>query len=147
MIAVDTNLLVYSVMASSRHHALARQCITALAESGERWAIPGHCLIEFAGVTTHPRVYSPTLTIDEVHLAIQAWRESPSLFLLGESGTFWTEFEMMTRLAAVRGPMVHDARIAATCRAHGVKELWSADRDFSRYPGLVVRNPLLATPD
>jgi toxin-antitoxin system PIN domain toxin len=143
LIAVDTNLLVYSVMAASRHHETARECIAGLAESGERWAIPNHCLIEFAGVTTHPRIYSPALTIEEVHQAIGAWRESPSLVLIGETGTFWTEFEMMTRLGGVRGAMVHDARIAATCRAHGVRELWSADRDFSRYPGLTVRNPLV----
>jgi hypothetical protein len=41
------------------------------------------------------------------------------------------------------GPVVHDARIAALCRVHGVSELWSADRDFSRFPELAVRNPLL----
>jgi hypothetical protein len=27
--------------------------------------------------------------------------------------------------------------------ANGVGELWSADRDYSRFPGVVVRNPLL----
>jgi len=43
------------------------------------------------------------------------------------------------------GPLVHDARIAAICRAAGVAELWAADRDFSRFPGLLVRNPLPAS--
>jgi uncharacterized protein len=28
-------------------------------------------------------------------------------------------------------------------RQHGVRELWSADRDFGRFPGLHVRNPLV----
>jgi predicted nucleic acid-binding protein len=37
---------------------------------------------------------------------------------------------------------VHDARIAALCLSHGVYELWSGDRDFSRFPALRVRNPL-----
>jgi predicted nucleic acid-binding protein len=27
-------------------------------------------------------------------------------------------------------------------RAHGVTELWSADRDYLRFPSLRVRNPL-----
>jgi hypothetical protein len=40
--------------------------------------------------------------------------------------------------------MVHDARIAALCRVNGVRELWSADRDFGRFADLVVRNPLVA---
>jgi len=43
----------------------------------------------------------------------------------------------------IAGPQVHDARIAALCRDHGVHELWSADRDFSRFAGLAVVNPLV----
>ena len=30
------------------------------------------------------------------------------------------------------------------CRQHGVRELWSADRDFGRFPGLHVGNPLVS---
>jgi predicted nucleic acid-binding protein len=33
--------------------------------------------------------------------------------------------------------------MAAICAYHRVVELWSADRDFSRFPGLRVRNPLI----
>ncbi|MEI2644353.1 MAG: PIN domain-containing protein [Candidatus Competibacter sp.] len=40
------------------------------------------------------------------------------------------------------GSMIYDARIAALCLEHGVTELWSADRDFSRFAPLKVRNPL-----
>ena len=35
-----------------------------------------------------------------------------------------------------------DARIAAICLSHGVTELWTVDRDFSRFPDLRVRDPL-----
>jgi predicted nucleic acid-binding protein len=42
------------------------------------------------------------------------------------------------------GPQVHDARVAALCLSHGVRELWTADRDFSRFPALKVSNPLVA---
>ena len=40
-------------------------------------------------------------------------------------------------------PAFHDARIAAICLSHGVRELWTADRDFGRFPDLRVRNPLV----
>jgi hypothetical protein len=43
----------------------------------------------------------------------------------------------------IAGPQVHDARVAALCQLHGVRELWTADRDFGRFPGLTVRNPLV----
>jgi predicted nucleic acid-binding protein len=41
------------------------------------------------------------------------------------------------------GAQVHDARIAALCLHHGVTELWTADRDFGRFPELRTRNPLI----
>ncbi len=47
------------------------------------------------------------------------------------------------RTGHIVGPHVHDARIAALCRVHGVEELWTADRDFGRLPELTVRNPLV----
>lgn len=39
----------------------------------------------------------------------------------------------------IHGSRINDAGIAAICLSHGVEELWSADRDFSRFPGLNVR--------
>ena len=41
------------------------------------------------------------------------------------------------------GPLVHDARIAALCLSHGIKELLTADRDFGRFRDLKTRNPLV----
>ncbi|GAA4625230.1 hypothetical protein GCM10023196_028600 [Actinoallomurus vinaceus] len=46
------------------------------------------------------------------------------------------------REGKIVGPMVHDGRIAALCISNGVRELWSMGRDFTRFPGVVVRNPL-----
>jgi predicted nucleic acid-binding protein len=43
----------------------------------------------------------------------------------------------------IAGPRVHDARIAALCLSHGVRELLTADRDFGRFPSLSCSNPLV----
>lgn len=42
------------------------------------------------------------------------------------------------------GPRVHDARIVAPCLQHGVRKLWTADREFGRFRGLNTLNPLVA---
>jgi hypothetical protein len=34
-------------------------------------------------------------------------------------------------------------RVEVLCRQHGVREPWTADRDFGRFPWLRVRNPLV----
>ena len=38
---------------------------------------------------------------------------------------------------------MHDARIAALCATHGIRTLWTADRDFSRFPAVNAVNPLV----
>lgn len=43
---------------------------------------------------------------------------------------------------SVRGALIHDTRIAACYLVGGVAELWTVDRDFSRFPALKTRNPL-----
>jgi uncharacterized protein len=63
--------------------------------------------------------------------------------LLSEAAEHWSTFRTLTATAGVRAGMVHDARIAAICIDSDVRELWSADRDFNRFPALTVRNPLV----
>ena len=69
--------------------------------------------------------------------------ESPTLRMIGETGAYWPVLREVVLHGKIGGPKVHDAGIAAICRAHGIRELWSADRDFSRIQGVRVRNPLL----
>jgi predicted nucleic acid-binding protein len=40
--------------------------------------------------------------------------------------------------SGVTGNLMHDAYIAALCMEHGVIELISGDRDFTRFPSLKV---------
>ena len=64
--------------------------------------------------------------------------------LLAETTLHWPTLKEQLLIGRIKGPMVHDARIAALCIAHGVTDFFTADRDFSRFPGLAARNPLLA---
>lgn len=143
MIALDTNVLVYAHRADSPFHDVVTPLLRQLAEGKSTWAIPWPCLHEFYSVTTNPRVYSPPSTPDEALNQIDIWLESPTLHLLAETSAHWPQLRELLAKGKVQGPMVHDARIAALCLAHGVRELWSADRDFSRFPALRVRNPLV----
>ncbi|MDR2112973.1 MAG: PIN domain-containing protein [Candidatus Accumulibacter sp.] len=143
MIALDTNLLVYMHRRDSPFHAAAKRTVSLLAEGKANWAIPWPCLHEFFAIVTHPRVFSPPSMVDEAIAQIDAWMESPTLPLLSEDETHWPRLRDLIGKAKLQGPMVHDVRIAALCLSHGIHELWSADRDFSRFPALRVRNPLI----
>jgi toxin-antitoxin system PIN domain toxin len=143
MIAVDTNLLVYAHRSDSRWHGAAKQRIRELAEGCELWAIPWPCIHEFLAVITHPRIFVPPTTLTTAIGQIELWRQSPSIVLLSEREGYWESLSAILKEGQVLGPQVHDARIAALCIHHRVQELWTVDRDFSRFPGLKVRNPLV----
>ncbi len=144
MIAVDTNVLVYAHREDSEWHDAAYRAVTDLAESKAHWAVPWPCLHEFLAIATHPRIFSPPSSLHAAVDQVEAWLESPSLILLAESGAHWTMLRESLVAGRVTGPQVHDARIAALCLQHGVRELWTADRDFSRFATLQVRNPLVS---
>ena len=143
MIALDTNLLVYSHRAESPWHDQALDRLTELAEGRSAWAIPWPCLHEFLAIVTHPRIYAPATPLPRAIDQVNAWLESPTLSLLAETSDHWALLAKQMAAGRIVGPRVHDARIATLCLAHGVTELWSADRDFSRFRDLRVRNPLI----
>lgn len=144
MIAVDTNILVYAHRRDSPWHARAAECVRTLAEGAASWALPWPCLHEFFSIVTHERIYSPPTPPSKAIAQISAWLESPRLVLLSEAVAYWDVLSRLLERGKISGPRVHDGRIAALCIQHGVRELWSADRDFSRFGDLKTTNPLVA---
>ena len=142
MIAVDTNILVYAHREDSPWHDAADTKVTELAEGRSPWAIPWPCVHEFLAIVTHPRIYAPPSPLATAIDQVEAWLESPSLVLLTETAGYWRELRSALEQGRIGGPQVHDARIAAICQDHGVRELWTVDRDFGRFPALNTRNPL-----
>lgn len=114
-----------------------------LAEGRDPWAIPWPCLHEFLAIITHPRIYDPPTPAARALGQVDAWMESPTLVLLTESEQHWAALRAFVEAGQVTGGRIHDARVAALCQQHGVRELWSADRDFSRFAKLTAVNPLL----
>lgn len=144
MIAVDTNLLVYAHREDAPWHRAAYDRLEQLATGRAPWAIPWPCVHEFLSVVTHPHIYKPPTPLRSALDQVAAWLEAPSLVLLSESADHWPHLRETIQRSRITGPQVHDARIAALCSANRVDELWTADRDFSRFPRLKAKNPLVA---
>jgi uncharacterized protein len=143
MIALDTNVLVYAHREDSPWHDAAYACIAELSQGRDDWALPWPCLHEFLAIVTHPRIYAPPTPLEKALDQVQAWMESPTLVLLSEAEDHWQQLQRLVRSARVSGPKIHDARVAALCVANEITELWTADRDFSRFAALRIRNPLV----
>jgi|TARA_B100001971_G_C17887335_1_gene381160 hypothetical protein len=143
LIAVDSNILVYAHRVDADWHLTAKQTILELAEGRTTWGIPWPCIHEFLAVVSHPRIYNPPSTTRQAIEQVETWLSSPSVVVIGESQDHWDLLKAGLTQGQIKGPMVHDARISAICQAHGVTEFFTADRDFSRFPLLSTRNPLL----
>lgn len=143
MIAVDTNILVYAHRSESTWHQAALASIRSLAENDATWMIPFPCLHEFLAVVTNPRLFTRSSTLDEAIDQVDAWKESPSLVIEHESRQHWPTLKSLLRDGKTLGGAIHDVKVIAICLDHGVREVWTADRDFNRFPQLRTRNPLV----
>lgn len=142
MLAIDTNVLVYAHRREAAEHAEASSLMKGLAEGSEPWAIPWPCVYEFLSVVTNPRIWkAASSSSDAAWAQISAWISSPAVRVLAEPEGFAGVLAGFVKRARVRGSVVHDARVAAICIAHGVEKLVTRDRDFSLFPELETENP------
>ena len=142
MLAVDTNVLVYAHRREAIEHPVALSRLRQLAAGPDAWAIPWPCVFEFFSVVTNVKIWkAKASTPAQAWAQIDAWVGAPNLRLLGETEGFLSVLERLVKRPRVRGPVVHDARVAALCLAHGVEALLSRDRDFTLFPELATLNP------
>lgn len=142
MIAVDTNLLVYAHRPEMPFNERARQVLTEAVAGREPVCVPWPCIHEFLAVVSNPRIFRDPTPIDVALDAVRGLLSSVSGGFLAEGEGYLDALDRIARPALLQGALVHDARVAALCLFHGVRVLWSADRDFSRFPELTVANPL-----
>lgn len=143
LIAIDTNILVYGHRIDSPFFTAVGELLSGLARSPATWGIPWPCLHEFYSVVTNFKYFADPTPVAIALDQIDALLELPSLVLLSETDRHWTVLRDIVATTKIRGIKIHDAKIAAICLQHGVRELWSADRDFSRFPQLKTVNPLV----
>lgn len=142
MIAVDTNLLVYAHRPDMPFHERARQVLAEAVVAPEPLCVPWPCIHEFLAVVSNPRIFKDPTPMPVALDAVRRLLNSLSGGFLAESEGYLDALERIARPAVLQGAIIHDARVAALCLFHGVRVLWSADRDFSRFPDLTVVNPL-----
>jgi toxin-antitoxin system PIN domain toxin len=141
MQAVDTNILIHAEVESSPRHEPALKILQGLAQGALPWAIPWPCIYEFLKVVTHPRVFHPPVPLNIALMDLRNVLASPSLFLLAETPRHHSVLDQVISQSSATGNLIHDAHIVALCLEHGVSEIITGDRDFSRFAGLKIINP------
>ncbi len=142
VIAVDTNLLVYTHRAGCAEHELARRAIQEAANSGEEWGIPASCVFEFWSVVTHPASAGGPSRPSAARGFIHGLMETAGAIILPPPSAMVPRCLQLAEQMDLGGPRIFDLQISLTALEAGVSELWTHDAGFVGLPGLQIRDPL-----
>ena len=139
--SLDVNLLLYASDRSSNRHARARRFVESCAAGPEILCLTWPTLMSYLRIATHPRIFSAPLSPDEALGNITALIDLPHVRALSELDGFLDAYKHMTGEIPVRGNLVPDAHLATILFQHGIRTLYTNDRDFRKFQSLDVRDP------
>ena len=143
MILTDANLLLYAYNVDAAEHDTSRQWLETQLSGPNLFCFAWQTLTAFLRISTNQRAFASPLSLKEATSIVTEWLERPQTVLLTPGESHWTIFQKLMESGQTRGPLVMDAHLAALALEHGAT-LASSDRDFSRFPGLKLINPLRA---
>lgn len=143
MFVIDTNVLIYAANRESEFHEPCRQRIEACRQQASPWYLSWPICYEFMRVVTHPSVLSRPWTIAGAWNFLETILNAPAAGVLLPTSRHAAIFaEVVAELPHLRGNILHDAHTAVLMREHGIRDLYTRDADFSRFPFLRVIDPV-----
>jgi predicted nucleic acid-binding protein len=138
---VDTNILLRLVQPDSPEYGTIRQCTDRLWQRGADLFYTSQNLAEFWNVCTRPADRNgfgfSVAETDERATLIEA-----KFSFAADSEATHQEWRKIVVAAGVSGIQVHDARMVAAMRAHGIANLLTLNaKDFRRFSGITVLSP------
>ena len=142
---LDTNLLLYAANADAPENGAAVAFLTRAAASADAWYLTEGISYEFLRVSTHPAVFPRPLSAVEALSFLDALLEPERFRLLSASTRHWDVLRaVLADLHHPAGNLFFDIRTAALMREHGVRKIYTSDRDFLQFSDLEVLDPLAA---
>jgi len=140
--AIDVNILLYASDAGCSYHKRAKSFLDDCIKQEKLFFLAWPTVMGYLRIATHPSIFDRPLTPDEAMANIGMLLTLPHVRFLSEEEGFWDIYREMTSEVPTRGNLVPDAHLAAILRQHGVKKLYSHDRDFLKFSFLDVRDPI-----
>ena len=140
--SIDVDILLYASNAGCAEHPKASAFLADCAASRELLCLAWPTLMGYLRIATHPAIFKQPMSHDEAARNVDALLALPQVRTIGEDEDFWPLYCSLAAELPVRGNLVPDAHLAALLRQHGVKTLYTRDRDFRKFGELNVRDPL-----
>ena len=140
MIFPDVNMLLYAYDGGSKFHTNAKNWLeNALLQ--DEVIFSWHTITGFLRIATNPRILSNPASIEQAISIVDAWLALDNTHLISMEKKYWPLFSRMLVEGQATGNLVMDAPLAAMAASCGAT-LASTDRDFTRFPGLQLADPL-----
>jgi toxin-antitoxin system PIN domain toxin len=141
MILIDANLVIYAHHTAAQYHQRSKRWLEEVFASGDSVAFAWTTLLAFVRITTSPKPFTIPLTSEEASAVVSGWLNHPAVSILQPTERHWPILSRLLADGQARGPLVMDAHLAALAIEHGTT-LCTTDRDFTRFKGLRLLNPL-----
>ena len=138
---LDANVLLYAYNRDSPHHEVCRVWLEESFNGQEPLALPWQTILAFIRIATNPRASSHPLSGEQASNIVDQWLAHPNVTVPTAAERFWPLLRELVVEAQVSGPLLTDAALAALALEHGAT-LCSTDRDFRRFSGLKLQDPL-----
>jgi uncharacterized protein len=140
----DVNVLLYASDTASPVHGVAKLFLTEAASGRDLFCLGWPTLMSYLRIATHPGIFSAPLTPAEALRNVEGLAALPHVRFLAEQDGFLDVYRPIAAELPVRGNLVPDAHLVALLKQHGVKTLYTRDRDFRKFAFLDVRDPFIA---
>jgi uncharacterized protein len=139
--SLDVNVLLYASDRSSERHEAARRFLDSCAAGPEVLCLAWPTVMAYLRIATHPRIFAEPLSPDEALGNVKALLALRHVRTVSELDGFLDAYAHVAGDTPVRGNLVPDAHLATILFQHGVRTLYSNDRDFRKFEGLSVQDP------
>lgn len=141
MILVDASVLLYAHSATSPHHGKASQWIERALLRHEDIGLAWVTITAFLRLSTNSAAYERPLAMREAVAILEGYLSRSHVYAVSPGAEHWALFTRVCDQAQITSRLITDAHLATLALELGAV-LCSSDRDFTRFPGLRIINPL-----
>jgi toxin-antitoxin system PIN domain toxin len=141
MVLTDVNVLLYAFRKDMPEHAAHRDWLEELLNADESFGMSELVLSGVIRIVTNPRIFSTPAAIEDALAFAEQIRGQSNCVTIAPGARHWDIFTRLCSTCGVRGSLVPDAYFAALAIESGCEWI-TADRGYSRFPGLRWRAPV-----
>jgi predicted nucleic acid-binding protein len=140
-ILVDTNVLLRRAEKSHPSNVNATNAVITLVAKGQNLCVLPQNIIEFWSVATRP-IQQNGLGWSAIDADLEISRLEAIFTVLPDAVSIYREWRRIVLDNTVLGKKVHDARIVAAMRVHGISKLLTLNiKDFRRFTDIELIDP------